>query len=371
MVEAGAREASPQAPAAAGFRWPAEWEPHEATWLSWPHNADTWPGCLDAAVEAFVAMVRALAPRERVRVNVGDERLEASARSALGAGGIDPDAIGFHRIATDDAWVRDHGPIFVVREANGEGDAAGEVALVDFGFDAWGGKYPPWARDDAVPRRIAAALGLRRFAADFVLEGGSVDGNGLGTLLTTESCLLHPNRGPGRTRETMEARLADHLGARHVVWLGEGIAGDDTDGHIDDLSRFVDAGSIVTVAPDAGDAHDAPVLAENLARLRAARDAGGKPFAIATLPAAPVVEGPHGRCPASYANFYVANGAVLVPVFGAASDERALAVLRELFADRDVIGIPSRALVAGLGAVHCLTQQQPALPGRPGAAHRG
>jgi agmatine deiminase len=344
-------------PAALGYRWPAEWEPHRATWLSWPHNPETWPGRLERVQGPFVAMVRALQGREEICINAGSEALEAEVRRRLRAGGVDPDrGVRFFRIPTDDAWVRDHGPIFVVRQAGGRR----ERALLDFGFDSWGRKYGPWERDDAVPRRIAESLGLRRFEPGIVLEGGSIDGNGRGTILTTESCLLNPNRGGLRTRDALERVLAEQLAARQVLWLGEGIAGDDTDGHVDDLARFVDAGSVVTVVePDASDPNHAP-LAENLRRLRAMRDADGKPLAVATLPMPPplVVDGQ--RCPASYANFYLANGVALVPVFGAPSDARALAVLRECLPGRELVAIPAGDLVFGLGAVHCLTQQEPA-----------
>jgi agmatine deiminase len=236
-----------------------------------------------------------------------------------------------------------------------------ERAILDFGFDAWGGKYPPFDLDDAVPRHMAVSLGLPRFEADFVLEGGSIDGDGEGTILTTESCLLHPNRGPGRTRERVESWLADWLGARHVLWLGDGILGDDTDGHIDDITRFVAPGVVVTaIEDDPADANHEPLRA-NLARLRGMRDAAGRPLSIATLPMPPPVVIDGQRCPASYANFYLANGVCLVPVFRAPQDASALAVLRELLPGREVVGIDCRDLVYGLGAIHCVTQQEPAV----------
>jgi len=341
-------------PAALGFRWPAEWEPHAGTWLSWPHNRETWPDALDAAEAAFVAMVRALHERETVHVNAAGP-VEARARRALRAGGVDPEAgrgVVLHPIPTDDAWVRDHGPVFVVR---GEGGAR-EKAVVDFRYDAWGGKYPPWDRDDAVPRAVARALGLRRFAVDAVLEGGSVDGDGAGTALATEQCLLHPNRG-GRSREAAEALLATTLGVRRVVWLGRGIEGDDTDGHVDDVARFVASGTVVTVVPADPGHPDAPALLENRRRLRAARDADGKPLAVAELPPPRPAAGP--ALPASYANFYLADGVCLLPVFDDPADARAAAVLRELLPGREVVPIDARALVVGLGGPHCRTQQEP------------
>ena len=339
------------APASEGWRWPAEWEEHRATWLVWPHNPETWPGRLERAQGAFAAFVRELCEREPVQRLVGDAAMELEARVVLGSQGVDADRVGYHHVATNDSWLRDSGPIFVTRED--------ERALLDFGFDSWGRKYPPWDLDDAVPRALERITGLPRFEAGFVLEGGSVDGDGAGTLLTTESCLLNANREPGRTREQMERRLADWLGARQVVWLADGIAGDDTDGHIDDIARFVSPGTVVAVTADEGRS-DHAVLAGNLARLRSARDAAGKPLAIATLPSPPPVVLGGLRCPASYANFLLVNGAALVPTFEAREDERALAVLRELLPTRDIVPVPARELVLGLGALHCLSQQQPA-----------
>jgi agmatine deiminase len=302
-------------------------------------------------------MVRALAPTELVCINVTGDRMEEDVRRRLAAAGVDVDRrVRFHPIPTDDAWIRDHGPIVVV----GEGEPGQRArALVDFRFDAWGRKYAPFDRDDAVPRGIADALGLPRFEAPVVLEGGSVEGNGRGTVLTTESCLLNPNRGPGRTREAMERWLHDYLGADHVLWLADGIAGDDTDGHIDDLTRFVNETTVVTVVEERrGDANQAP-LAENLRRLRRMADQDGKPLSVVPLPMPPPVVVDGQRCPASYANFYLANGVALVPTFSVAEDARALAVLADLLPGRRLAPIPATHLVAGLGAVHCLTQQEP------------
>ena len=349
--------AAGRAPGLDGYRWPAEWEPHAATWLAWPKKPDTWPGRLEPARDQFVGLVRALHPFERVNLLVDSPAMEEAARARLAAGGVSRGAdVAFVQEPTNDSWVRDYGPIFVVR---GEGPVRRRAAI-DFGYDAWGKKYPPWDLDDAIPPRLARRLGVDCFAADFVLEGGSIDGNGAGTLLTTETCLLHPNRGAGRTREQMEERLAAWLGARQVLWLGDGIAGDDTDGHVDDIARFVDAGTVVAaVEPDVGDANAAPLVA-NLRRLRGMRDAAGKPLAVATLPMPPPLHVAGQRCPASYANFYLGNGVALVPTFGAPSDARALAVLRELLPGREVIGVRCEDLVYGLGAIHCLSQQEPA-----------
>jgi len=287
---------------------------------------------------------------------VRDAAMEAEAREALsGAGVAVDDAVAIHRVPTNDSWLRDSGPIFLVR---GTGDAR-ERMLADFRFDSWGGKYPPCDLDDAVPRALAELLDLSRAEADFVLEGGSIDGNGRGSVLTTESCLLNPNREPGRTRGQMEQRLAAWLGATNVLWLEDGIAGDDTDGHIDDIARFVDASTVVAaIEEDPGDVNHA-VLAANLRRLRTMRDQDGKPLAVAPLPMPPAHVVAGQRCPASYANFLLANGCALVPTFGVVQDARALAILREVLPGRDVIPVPCGDLVLGLGTIHCLSQQEP------------
>jgi len=350
---ANARAGS-KAPAALGYRWPAEWERHRATWLSWPHNPETWPDDLPAVVESFAAIVRALLPHEAVCIGVADEALESRARAALARARVDPEGVTFHHYPTNDAWARDHGPIFVVRR-----DPPGR-AVLDFRFDNWGRKYPGWEADDAVPGRVARILGLPRFACETVLEGGAIDGDGLGTVLTTESCLLNPNRGAGRTRERMEQVLADSLGATRVLWLAGGIEGDDTDGHVDDVARFVAPGVVVAaVCSDAADANRAP-LAENRRRLAAMTDARGAALSVVELPMPPRLGSGTQRSPASYANFYLANGVALVPTFGAATDARALAILRELLSGREIVGIPSAELVSGFGAIHCVTQQEPA-----------
>jgi agmatine deiminase len=349
-------------PAAAGYRWPAEWEPHQATWLTWPHNPETWPNRLRGAEAAFVEMVRALAGREEVWINVADEAREARVRGQLEdpqrGGPIEVDAVRFFYIASDDAWVRDHGPLFLTRPQ------APELAVVDFGFDAWGGKYPPWDRDAAIARRCAEACGYSHFETDFVLEPGSIDGDGCGTVLTTESCLLNDNRRrpgePPRTRESVEALLADWLGTRQIIWLGSGIAGDDTDGHVDDFARFIGPGRVVCAAEDdTSDPNFAPLKAAHQT-LHAARDATDRRLEVIELPMPPPLHHGAERCPASYANFLLANGMALVPTFGVPTDARALAILGECLEGREIVAIDSRDLVVGLGAVHCVTQQVPA-----------
>jgi agmatine deiminase len=336
---------------------PAEWEAHRGTWLSWPHKEASWPGGFEPIPGIFAQIVGHLVPHEEVHINVADAELEASARDVLRAAGVTDGRVFFHRHPTDDAWCRDHGPIFVERH-----DGAGaEPVVLDWGYNAWGGKYPPYDQDDVVPTRIAKELALPVIAPGMVLEGGSIDVNGAGTLLTTEQCLLNPNRNPQLTRADIEAGLRHFLGARHILWLGQGIEGDDTDGHIDDLTRFVDPVTVVTVVEeDPRDANYEPLRA-NLERLGEMTDQDGAPLRVVALPMPPPLYREGQRLPASYANFYIGNGAVLMPGFEPARDARAQAVLQDLFPTRPVAVIDCIDLVWGLGAIHCVTQQWPAV----------
>jgi agmatine deiminase len=339
-------------PRSLGYRMPAEWERHEATWLSWPHNAETWPGKLDRVPTIFADIVAALHEHEEVRILAGSEELERSARTALRARGCESPNVRFLRIPTNDAWMRDHGPIFVVHAERGAG-------ITDWGYNAWGGKYPPYDLDDAVPTRLNETLQRPIFRPGIVLEGGSIDVNGRGTLLTTESCLLNANRNPGLTRRQIEAKLLDYLGASHVLWLGDGIVGDDTDGHVDDLTRFVGPSTVVTAVEEDPADENHRALRDNLARLRSMKDEAGRPLEVVPLPMPPAIYHEGHRLPASYANFYIGNGAVLVPVFGHPRDDDACDTLARLFPGRRIVRIPSTELVLGLGAIHCVTQQQP------------
>ena len=331
---------------------PAEWEPHAATWVAWPHAETTWPGCLAEAEREFETLVRALAASERVELLAQSEAHAAALAARLGVL-VGSGAVRLHVIPTDDVWMRDIAPTFV---RDGE---AGLVAL-DWTFNAWGGKYAPWDRDDAVAARVASLCSVARERPGLVLEGGALEVDGEGTLLVTEPTLLDPRRNPGLDRSDAEKRLGELLGVQRVIWLGPGIEGDDTDGHVDDLARFVAPGRVVCARePDPADPNHAP-LEDCGRRLRAARDARGRRLEVIDLPMPPPVRAGPDRLPASYANFYVANRAVLVPAFGAPSDGAVLETLGGLFPGRRVVGIPSRALVRGLGVVHCLTQQQPA-----------
>jgi agmatine deiminase len=305
----------------------------------------------------FAQIVRHLAPNEEVHVNVADDAMEAEVRAGLRRRGVSLANVFFHHNPTNDAWCRDHGPIFVQRTAGGD---AGQ-AVIDWEYNAWGGKYPPFDLDDAVPERIAREYDLPLFQPGIVMEGGSLDVNGRGTLLTTEACLLNPNRNPGLSRADIERHLRDYLGVRHILWLGDGIAGDDTDGHVDDLTRFVAPATVVTVVEDDPADENYEPLQANLRRLREMTDQDGAPLRIVTLPMPRPVVRDGQRLPASYANFYVANGVVLLPTYDPERDAIAQSTLQSLFPDRRVVGIDCTDLVWGLGAFHCVTQQWPAL----------
>ena len=366
---------SPPAPTTLGFRMPAEWEPHAATWLAWPHERADWPGKLTTIPWVYGEVVRHLAPGERVRILVNDAVTERKARALLTRVGVDLGQIDLFRVATDRSWTRDFCPLFVKAHA-GDGDdragggAYGEVALTDWKFNGWA-KYANHKRDDAVGAWIARRLRRRSWlpvlgtgprSRRIVLEGGSIDGNGRGTLLTTEECLLSPiqARNPGVAREELEQVLGDYLGVRKVLWLGNGIVGDDTHGHVDDLARFVDQRTVVIAAEtDPADDNFAS-LAENRARLETMTTADGEPLRIVGLPMPAPVRLDGVRLPASYANFYIGNHAVLVPTFNDPNDRQALQILADLFPGRRVVGIHAVDLVWGLGTLHCMTQQEPA-----------
>ncbi len=347
-------------PAEHGFAFPAEWERQSAVWFSWPRpEGISFPGRWHTVPGPLSALVAAIAARERVRINVPNENWERIVRDTLRAFDAPTRRVEFFHVPTNECWCRDHGPAFVVKRGRG---GAKQLAIVDWGYNAWGGKYPPFDADDAVPTRLAGLLGLPLFETPVVMEGGAVDFNGAGSVLTTESVLLNPNRNPGLSKRQVEKILRDWYGQQQVLWLGEGIEGDDTDGHVDDLARFVDARTIVTaVEEDPRDANYA-ILRENLRRLRLLRDPAGRPFEIVTIPSPRRIEIEGQRLPATYLNFLFVNGALLVPTFRDSRTERvALATLRKALPRHEVIGLDCSQLIWGLGAIHCLTQQQPAV----------
>jgi agmatine deiminase len=340
-------------PARLGFHMPAEWRPHEATWLAWPKDPVTWPNRVPQVEEIFLGIIGLLSAQERVDLLVDDSETEGRVKQRLESQLGPAPNLRFHRVPTVDSWIRDYGPNFLVSDS-------GALAFNHWGFNAWGDKYEELKKDAAIPERLAPVIEGRRFSPGMVLEGGSIDVNGAGVCLTTEQCLLNPNRNPRLARNAIEQRLKDYLGIERLVWLGEGIAGDDTDGHVDDIARFVSADTIVCALEDDPADENHKLLRDNYERLRGARDAQRRPFRIVTLPMPGPVQGSEGRLPASYANFYIANGIVLVPTFGHRNDARALLTLTDLFPDRTVVGIHCEPLVWGLGAIHCVTQQQPA-----------
>ncbi len=346
------------------YRMPAEWAPHLATYIVWPHNLDTWPGKFEPIPPLFARMTAVIAHFEPVRVLVNDAAAFANVRAMI-ANAPTPDGspvridrVDFAAIPTNDSWVRDHGPIFVNRRAGADPGSSAQIAL-DWRFNSWGEKYGRYDLDDVVPRRLGEHYGFDVIEPGIVLEGGSIEINGAGSLMTTEACLLNRNRNPSLGRGEIEEYLRVYLGVTNILWLGDGIAGDDTDGHIDDLARFVGPDTIVTVVEDDPADENYRVLADNLARLRALRDEHGRAFTIATLPMPPALYYDGTRLPASYANFYIVNGGVIVPTFDCPADAVAIATLERLLPGRRVVAIPAIDLVWGLGAVHCLTQQHP------------
>jgi agmatine deiminase len=333
---------------------PAEWSPHQATWLSWPHKRESWPGKFEPVEPVMVRFVAALAADELVRINVLDAAHERHV-AALLDGRVNTANVRFHRFRTNDAWCRDHGAIFVTQQ----GDGAPRGLALDFRFNAWGGKYPPYDLDDAIPAQMAEALAVSSRSVDMVLEGGSIDVNGAGALLTTESCLLNPNRNPQFGRKDIEERLRANLGVTQIVWLGDGIVGDDTDGHVDDLTRFVAEDVVVTMVErnPRDENHDA--LAENRERLDAVRLADGRRLRVLEMQMPSPVVWQGDRLPASYANFYIGNRTVVMPAFDDPADEAAESVIAQVFPGRNVVAIDCTDLVLGLGTFHCLSQQVP------------
>jgi agmatine deiminase len=357
-----------QTPSALGYRMPAEWEPHAATWIAWPHNRSDWPGKFPAIPWVYAEIVRHLARMERVAIIVEDADARRRALKILTDSGANTEAVDFHLWPTNRGWTRDCGPIFVVSDTH----AREPVAITNWCFNAWA-KYPDWRKDATIAGKVTQRLRLPEWQPAtmvssrpqrVVLEGGSIDVNGRGAMLTTEECLLSSTqqRNPGLGRAELEQVFADYLGVRRVIWLNRGIAGDDTHGHVDDIARFVAPDTVVAcVEPHPHDPNHEP-LAENLRRLRAARDQDGAPLRVVELPMPAPVIFRRQRLPASYANFYIANRLVLAPTFNDPNDRRALQILAGLFPDREVVGIHCGDLVWGLGTLHCMTQQQPAPP---------
>jgi agmatine deiminase len=331
-----------------GYRWPAEWEPHVATWLAWPHKPETWPGKFEPIPAVWQKLVQTLARFEPVHICAGGQAVMTQARELVG----NVPNVTLHEIPTNDVWARDHGPMFL-----GGGP---EPALIDWEYNAWGGKYPPFDLDNAVPAQVAALTGRRMFSPGIVMEGGALENNGAGTILTTEPCLLNPNRNPHLNREQIERYLCDYACANKILWIGGSVEGDDTDSHIDELARFVGPTTVVAaIENDPQDANYEP-LQENFRLLRTLSDAQGRPLEVIPIPMPRALYYEDQRLPACYMNFYIANGVVIVPTFADPNDKVALETLGGLFPEREIVGIEATDLVWGLGAFHCITQQQPA-----------
>ena len=340
-------------PAELGFAMPPEWEPHAATWTSWPFDDELWEGFLESVRREFAQLVSTIARFEDVYLNVRDEEAERDARARLSHCEAPLERIHFHRVPLDDVWFRDNGPIFVR-------NAQGNVALTDWRFNAWGGKYD-WALDTLAPQRVAEALKMKRFAFDYVLEGGAIEVSGEGVCLTTRSCLLTQTRNPNLTQDDYERLFKKALGIKHVVWLEGGLEDDHTDGHIDTIVRFTDDRTIVCSVEEDEDDPNHATLQRNLEALAALRAPDGEPYRVVELPLPEKALRLNGkRLPLTYANFYIGNGFVLVPLYDDVNDERALDILRPLFPGRRVTGLSAKALITGGGAFHCVTQQQPA-----------
>jgi len=338
-----------------GYFFPAEFAPHDATWLSWPHKEASWPGKIDSIFPVYAEFVKRVAECEKVNINVAHEAMKNKALGYLEKAQADLSQIQFFFHPTNDAWCRDHGPAFLIHRTEKK------KMIVDWGYNAWGGKYPPFDLDDVIPTLIANQYGVPVVNPGIVMEGGSVEFNGRGTLLTTRACLLNPNRNPHLNQKQIEEYLVNYYGVDHILWLGDGIVGDDTDGHIDDLTRFVNADTVVTIVEENKSDENYTILQDNLKELKTLRLENGKQLNIVELPMPSAIVYDGMRLPASYANFYISNKYVVVPTFRDKNDERALLILQSCFPDRKVIGLDSVDIIWGLGSFHCLSQQEPSV----------
>ncbi len=341
-------------PREAGYFFPAEWAPHVATWLSWPHNPETWPGKIDTIYPSYALFVKTLTAGEFVHINVADEVMEQSARAILLTHDVNLNRVKFFHHPTNDAWCRDHGPAFLINPTLEQ-----KKVIVDWHHNAWGGKYPPYDLDDVIPTLIGDAYDIPVYHPDIIMEGGSVDFNGAGTLITSTSCLLNPNRNPHLSKREIEQYLIDYYCVEQILWVDEGIIGDDTDGHIDDTVRFFNEDSVITVIEHDKADENYSLLKNNLKQLKAMRLPDDRPLNIVELPMPKAIYYQGQRLPASYANFYISNKHVIMPTFRSKRDEEAMRVLADCFPDREVTGIDSTDIIWGLGSFHCLSQQEP------------
>ena len=341
-------------PQQAGYYFPAEFAPHEATWLSWPHKEASWPGKIDTIYAPYSQFVYYLANSEKVRINVIDESMQQFAIQHLQKANVNLANVEFFMHPTNDAWCRDHGPAFLINPS-----APQKKVVVDWGYNAWGNKYPPFNLDDVIPTSIAQHFNLPVYHPGIVMEGGSVEFNGAGTLLTSTACLLNPNRNPHLNQQQIEAFLCAYYGVQQILWVDEGIIGDDTDGHIDDTVRFVNEHTVLTVVEENTKDENYALLQHNLKQLSQMRLSNGRSLDIIELPMPDPVIYEDQRLPASYANFYIANKYVIVPTFRCSKDDKALEIISSCFPERKVVGIDSTDIIWGLGSFHCLSQQEP------------
>lgn len=339
-----------------GYYFPAEFALHEATWLSWPHKEASWPGRINNIYPYYSQFVKELALSERVCINVNDETMKTFAINWLQEAGVLMDQIRFCIHPTNDAWCRDHGPAFLINP-----DAEHKKVIVDWNYNAWGNKYPPFDLDDIIPTCISTYYNIPVYHPGIVMEGGSVEFNGKSTILTSSACLLNPNRNPHLSKGKIEEFLINYYGAEQILWVDEGIVGDDTDGHIDDTVRFVNEDTVLTVVEENRSDENYELLQANLKKLKKMRLLNGKQLNIIELPMPDEVVFEDQRLPASYANFYIANKTVIVPTYRCNKDDIALQTIQNSFPDRKVIGIDSTEIIWGLGSFHCLSQQEPAV----------
>ena len=340
-----------------GYYFPAEFAPHDATWLSWPHKEASWPGKIHTIYPFYSLFIKALADSEKVCINVNDEAMKAFATGHLTAAGVNMAQVSFCVHPTNDAWCRDHGPAFLINPHA----AKHKKVIVDWNYNAWGGKYPPYDLDDVIPTCISKHYDIPVYHPGIIMEGGSVEFNGQGAVLTSTACLLNPNRNPHLNQQQIEEYLMEFYGMDQVLWVDEGIVGDDTDGHIDDTVRFVNADTVLTVVEEDRNDENYELLQQNLRQLKSMRLTGNRQLNIIELPMPDAVVFEDQRLPASYANFYIANKSVIVPTFRCKKDDTALQIIQQAFPTREIIGIDSTEIIWGLGSFHCLSQQEPSV----------
>jgi len=343
-------------PKSLGYYFPAEFAKHDAIWLTWPHKEESWPGKIASVYPSYTEFVKVVALTERVCINVVDEKMRNSANKMLQLAGVDLTKVTFYLHPSNDAWCRDHGPSFLIRNHPED-----KKAIVDWNINAWGGKYPPYDLDDVMPTNIAKVLNVPVFYPEIIMEGGSVDFNGAGTIMTSKSCLLNPNRNPHLNQSQIEKYLCDYYGMDQVLWVSDGIVGDDTDGHIDDTVRFVNEDTVITVIEDNVLSDNHEILQQNLKELKQMRLLNGKQLNIVELPMPADVIYEDQMLPASYANFYISNGHIIVPTFRCEKDDKAMQIIQSCFPTRQVVGIDSTDIIWGLGSFHCLSQQEPSV----------